>query len=182
MQNSMQNKIKKIVFIVLTVACFFFAAMILLIGFGGTALHLAAYSEKYTNKYEATFVRQETQGSTRLIYVQEFDEYAFVFNSGAVADEQSLNALTEGDHIIFRTLNKIGYVDDEDYSDRISIVFLSSNGNEIVTFESSKSVVRKSSKSVKIQCSAFAAVFFVCGVVLALYCSGVIPFKRKISN
>lgn len=174
----MRNKPNKIIFIILTVVCFLLAGVILFIGFGVTAMDLSHYDEKHTHEYEVTFAKKEMDGAMWLIYVEEYD-CAFVFERSAVANEENFNKLTKGDNLSFRSFFKIENVEDAELT-KITIIALNSEGNDIVTFESSKSVQEQKAKKVKIVCIVFASLFIIVAILPILYCVGVIPIKKKI--
>lgn len=172
----MISKSKKITFAILTAICFLLAGIVLFIGFGVTELTRSHYNESNTYEYEATFVKKETNENIFQIYVQEYGCY-LTFECNALADEQNLENLTAGDKLSFRSQSKIESVEANEHFDWLSIVSLSSEGNDIVTFESSEFAEAKSILTVKIACTVFAVLFISGAVVLILYCVGVLPKK-----
>ncbi|MDE6868590.1 MAG: hypothetical protein K2J83_05570, partial [Clostridia bacterium] len=150
----MTSKSKKIAYAFSTVICFLVAGLMLFIGFGIPAISFSRYNESNTYEYEATFIKKETSANGWQIYVREYDCF-LTFASGALADKQNLYNLTAGDKLSFRSEMKIETIEETENINSFPIVTLSSEGNDIVTFESSKAFEEKETISNRITCIVF---------------------------
>ncbi|MDE7265031.1 MAG: hypothetical protein K2N52_02000 [Clostridia bacterium] len=101
------------------------------------------------------------------------------FAYGALADKQNLNNLTTGDKLTFRSNIKIEVIEKNENINIFPIVTLSSEGKDIVTFESWKSFDDKQSLKIQITCIGFSILSLTGSVISILYLVGVLPVKRK---